>query len=556
MTPPRVGGTVISLRKALSKYCDVVFGEHFNARKSVLSDDQLEKIVWHHALTSMWQDSGTEQLFNAVKGFEINYFENFFAFSAVSLVVWCQQLKMVLPQARKLIRRRLKAYKRELRYLRKQGDVRALSITRIKKEIIPRDISHGIQSQFQEKFEELTVRFWWTLNDILETENERCGVCPRTSKQHPASRLCHSSLPACIKAQVINLFVAELVAAMSDFTRIFERQRNLLVRKILRIFTSVESYKGYESNEKILRSSLRALSHLSLIELRPSSELEVFVTGLRGSLCEDQILLILRGFAQLNEIPQTSYASRSLAYLHKQEYENKARGLQCNEVIHAGDPGFLEEIQNRENYFWVPMELGDIRERSANWMRKAASFGVERSTTTRIVKKNSNYGNASIVQFASSVVTVSAEGTGGKRRQQEEQGEVILPKQKEDYENNIIESNVISTNPLWFLLAVWKEVLSTMLFRPWLTLHSFRYCALLNNIVSTFVKEQENLGVSLKNESAEIEAALRSISTEMSKVSEDIPSAINRLSSIAGTVANEMKSLKAFKVTAKATARF
>ncbi|ORC86615.1 uncharacterized protein TM35_000272050 [Trypanosoma theileri] len=662
MIPPAAGGgSLISLRRAISKYCDVVFGEHFNTRKSVLSEEQLEKIVWHHALTSMWEDSGAEQLFNAVKYFESNYLENFFAHAAVSLVVWCQQLKMVLPQARKFVRRRLKTCRRELQYMKKQSDARVLSITRIKKEIIPRDISRGIQSQFQEKFEELTVRFWWTLFDIIETENERCGVCPRTSKRHPASSLCHSSLPACTQArerlrkeyqafvhlfinksyegqvshlrsiitekkqkkdgllnsndevkgnehvdshtpkasktsdfqrnetkkhhipfvehnarnfkatmekeltlhlsrfntEVINLFVAELVAVMPDFTRMCERQRNLVGRKLLRIFASVDYYRGYESSEKNLRSLLKTFSHLSLVELRPSSELEVFVTGLRGSLCEDQILLILRDLTQHNETQETSYASRSLAYLRKQEKEINSGEFQYKEVMHSDDPTLLDEIQDLETSFWAPLDMGDMKQHSANWMRKAASFGVERTTTTRIMEKNTRCSNASIVQFGFSSATVSSEDTGAKKqRQQEEHGEGILPKQKEERENVIIESHIMSTNPLWFLLAVWKETLSAMSFHPWVLLRSFRYGGLLNNIVSTFVKQQEHLVINLKNEISEIEAALQGIRKEMSQVVENIPMALNRLSSIATTAAHEMKALKASTVTATATSRF
>ncbi|RNF11706.1 uncharacterized protein Tco025E_06582 [Trypanosoma conorhini] len=182
-TPPVAGNTELNAQSAIAEYCDVVYGQRFKQRQDRLSPEQLEEVVWQHALRDMWRASGAQQLLRTARCFEWNFFQNTLFYLALSLVLCSRQLQLVLPQAQKSLRLQVKGAQNDLRRLKREDGRVSLVLRRLREECIPRQMSQVILHRVQEQFEELTLRFWWTLVTLLDEENVRYDVYRRGETQ-------------------------------------------------------------------------------------------------------------------------------------------------------------------------------------------------------------------------------------------------------------------------------------------------------------------------------------------------------------------------------------
>ncbi|KEG11177.1 hypothetical protein DQ04_02891020 [Trypanosoma grayi] len=606
------------IHTAINTYCSVVYGQHFNTQKHTISAEQLEDIVWHYALNTTWEESGACQLLHTVKCFEGSAVQHYLSFAALCIAMWCRQMRMMLPQMRKILRGQKKRLRGELRVKREQRNAMMSALKQLKEEAIPRVMSQSIQFQLQERFEGLTVMFWWSLIDLLNEENKCIYKGQQNVKRFPPFSTCHvapllsssqsvqarerlgqqyrifmefyvvqnyqrqmsqlrriiaeekrkadgsstrlgvstrsevltpsssASVPstfsleeatrhhipfvaqhalelkatmekeltlqlARFNTEVINYFMAELAVAMLDIVTLCEQQRKEAKKKMMGVVRSIDYLNGYELAErKMLRSTLREFSRLGLAHLPPPRRLESFVTGLRSALCEDQILLIVKHLEEDEERQQAMCAPRTTAYLAKAERENHDRLLRPTEVVHPLNARLLQQMRLHEGLFWAPVEIEDVTPLPEKWMRKSTSVGMEEGNSKAAAPLRGLTGCAD-----------------------------DLPQRQWCWD---LDDDEAPTNPLWFILRVWQEVLSVMSFRPWVVLHSVRYATLLNNICLIFLKGHARLDKVLNDDTRDLESALCRARKEAYRLEVDVPDALQRLSSTAATVAHDLKS--------------
>ncbi|ESS69509.1 hypothetical protein TCDM_01787 [Trypanosoma cruzi Dm28c] len=629
------------LQLAITEFCDVMYGQRFKKSRGRFSPGQMEELVLQHALRDAWKDSGACQLLHTVRCFDWNSLHYTVSQIALSLVIWCRQMHLVLLQAQKFLWQRLKSLQSDLQRINRDDDRAKSAVRQLKEESIPRQMTQSIVFRVQKRFEELTIRFWWTLLTLLDEENVRYGVYRSGSAQMLTStrscplllpfsslsmkarkRLCRqyhrfldvyvtqryqtqmsqlqsiieeknqnpgentlghakqrsmdqeeirysldadaSTLPpnlgslmedmrhhipfvaqnarelkltmrkelslllARLNTEVINYFMAELANAFPALVKMCEVQRKIAKGKLLQLVTTVNSRETYDSAERrLLRSMLSEIPRLRLLEMRPDQELEAFVTGLRSSLCQDQLVLYVKHLDDGWNGQYAGCAAKTLAYLLKADWESDARQLRSVDYIQPQNATLLQQLREYQDVFWAPMEMTEM-----------TPLPSDRG------------GNLACIEFGDQP---SIDGTTGKPKEASgthvDNGSSVskeLPQEGE--KGSLMGSNdilVSKRNPIGFFLAVWQEVFSAMSFRPWILLHNVRYASLLNNITLIFLRGQARLESVLKERSCETEAVLRSVRHEMHLLGVELPSSLKRLSSRAIGAAHNMKKLNA-----------
>ncbi|RNF07547.1 hypothetical protein TraAM80_03291 [Trypanosoma rangeli] len=177
--PPVAGKTELNLQLAIAEYCDVVYGERFKQRQHRFSPDQLEELVWQHALSDMWQLSGARQLLHTVKCFEWNSLHHIVSHIAFSLVIFSRQLQSLLPKVQECLWMQKKHLQNELKRRKRENFMANMALRRLKEMHIPGQMIQGVLYMIEEHFEEVVIRFWWTLLTLLDEENVRFGVYRR-----------------------------------------------------------------------------------------------------------------------------------------------------------------------------------------------------------------------------------------------------------------------------------------------------------------------------------------------------------------------------------------
>ncbi|EKF28062.1 hypothetical protein MOQ_008204 [Trypanosoma cruzi marinkellei] len=633
-----------TLQVAITEFCNVVYGQRFKEHRGSFPPGQMEKLVLQHALRDVWKESGACQLLHIVRCFEWNSLQHTVSQIALSLVIWCRQMHLVLLQAQKILWQRLKGLQSDLQRINRDDNRARSAVRQLKEESIPRQMTQSIVFKVQKRFDELTIHFWWTLVTLLDEENVRYGfyrpgsaqmlaskrTCPlllpiSSSSVKARKRLCReyhrfldvyvsqryqtqmsqlqsiieeenqnlgnttlghakersmdqektrdllgtdasalspelgipmedmkhhipfvaqnarelkltmrkelSLLLARLNTEVINYFMAELSNIFPALVNMCEVQRKIAKGKLLQLVTTVNSRETYDSVERrLLRSMLSEIPRLRLLEMRPGQELEAFVTGLRSSLCQDQLILYVKQLDDGWNGQYTGCAAKTLEYLLKAECESDARQLRSVDYVQPQNATLLQQLREYQDVFWAPMEMTDMTPLPSNRGCNLACIGSGDQPSIHGATGTTTEAAGTYINNGSSV---------SKEPPQEVERSLLMRS------NDIL---VSKTNPIGFFLAVWQEVFSAMSFRPWILLHNVRYASLLNNITLIFLKGQARLESVLKERTSETEAVMRSVRHDMHLLGVELPSSLKHLSSKAMGVANKMKKFNAERI--------
>ncbi|ESL10676.1 hypothetical protein TRSC58_01586 [Trypanosoma rangeli SC58] len=346
--PPVVGKTGLNLQLAISEYCDVVYGQRFKQCQHHFSPDQLEEIVLQHALSDMWQLSGAHQLLHTARCFEWNSLQHIVSHIAFSLVICSRQLQSVLPQVQESLWMQKKRLQNELKRRKRDNFVANMALRRLKEMHIPRQMIQGILHTIQERFEDVVIRFWWTLLTLLDEENVRCGVYHRDEAQLLPASCRHSLLMP------------------SDLS--MEARKRLC--KLYRQFLSVYITQGYETQMSQLQSIIEETGRQTSNRTRRGvqrqlSDVEMthgVVPGAASVLSPDSMHLVEDA---KHHIPFVAENALGLKLTMQKELSLLVARLNT-EVINY----FMAELANAVHEFvkLCEMQLGDTKEKMLQLM--------------------------------------------------------------------------------------------------------------------------------------------------------------------------------------------
>ncbi|SCU65863.1 uncharacterized protein TEOVI_000023700 [Trypanosoma equiperdum] len=633
-----------SARTAVEAYCRVVFGANYGNRKEQLPPQQLEQLVLYDAVNSMWNKSGAQQLLRAVRVFEKNTELSVFTRVAVSLVIWCHQLRTVLVRARKSATRRSRSIRMNLTKVQNLDNVVREALGGFKEIPVPRVVVRDFETVVQRKFKSVTVAFWGKVLDLLDEAYEDMND-DHLTKRRPVVRRCPlpsgpsdvslavrkrlltefrdlhrhfisldyrkqiQQLRAIIAEQamrirnvaaaktketvgarlegadavvlelvaetrretiggfaatkvsataedmrhhipyvednarelkvimereltlrlsrfnteIINYLMQELSEAIPDIAQVCGAQRDVMDLKLVQLFALLKMHECSDRiNWNALDSKREQLANCSLLNMQPLGSLEPFVTGLRTSVVEDQIMLMLvgEGFFGTDEV---KCGGRTLSYLGK--CENRICALQRRDLrlamnLSCGRP--LQSHFQNDDLLYTPAKPEDL----------ISSLGCWTDNITNVP-----HDEATSVSTAISEVTSFSDGSCDAPG-------------NESAKQNRLESDCRwssthpSLNPLWFILAVWQQTLSSMTFRPWFQLDGVNHATLLSSVGTLFTSSCEGLRAQLRGEVRHLEDALRVEHREKSRVESRILKALRRLSTNAVSVANDFTRLR------------
>ncbi|CCD12626.1 unnamed protein product [Trypanosoma congolense IL3000] len=333
--------------------------------------------------------------------------------------------------------------------------------------------------------------------------------------------------------EIINCLMQDLSAGIPEMAQACDEQRLQVKSTVLRPFSLVEQNACFDpAKMEALRWKLGKFMNCSVVGMRPVKCLESFVTGLRTTIVEDQILLMLASEGALAR-ESAECGSRTVSYLKKSDRKVCAmqmRGLPENTGHFNGRAAHSERPHNEPLY--TLMQASELKSSEVGWLEKlqdgapgavaAACKVISTGTSssgrhTAVWKDESNTGSQRCGDKARVSEKVEAGDKGG---------------------------NEVQPNPLWFVVAVWQRVLSNMTFRTWIELQSTRQAVALNDIKTSFASRGENLRSKLSREISDLEEFLRVEVDEKSRAERKALRTLRRLSSSATAVANDLTRLR------------
>ncbi|KAH8613586.1 hypothetical protein ERJ75_000755000 [Trypanosoma vivax] len=642
------------LQVAIHKYCATVFGERFISRNPQLPLEQLGQIVWHDALESMWVKSGASDLLRIARNFEKHPELHILSSIAVSLVIWCNQLHAAIKDGLNHSYRRVRALRVQLNRMQTLDNAVTIALKQFRREFIPRVISKDIQVQLQERFQRITVQFWWKLVDLVdeayyasmpEDPTGRSHYVPRIAlssclsspgveirarlrkefqqlfqmfiaqdyhqriallrqiisektegfckdstqfcmrkdsymeneikrsmgreefghcKSNEALRAGHCTSLECrhhipfvednvceIKAsieseltlrlarfntEIINYFMQEVAEALPGIRVMCSGQRRRYVEAVVRVLARLEEHDAVDPLQwASVRQKLDELSRFHLAGMQVKWQLEPFVTKLRASLVEDQILLVL-GSSGLVDKCHIACGGRAISYI--KEVDQSLRASQTSSFLNGSEMG-----GERAPYAYFPASDNYFASAKPEVTNIAPDRWLEKITTAP----------DETLSFSASGDTRNLQGLRPQKESlpdalEEKQMKLQEAKQQHLY-GNLWREEASSQNPLWFLLAVWRQVLANMSFRPWLQLHSQRHAALLNITSYCFFTGSDTLRAQLKGELDYIKEMLSTERNEKQRADLDALSVLSHLGTSATAVARSLAQMKGVVMT-------